>query len=63
MACLIDCRVYVTEDQEKFEAVEATEFCKVCGVQKGFQHKAGCREEDCPRCGNKLVMCLCHWAI
>ncbi len=34
--------------------------CRECGVLQGQFHVPGCQQEDCPRCGGKLVECSCE---
>ena len=34
--------------------------CGSCGVATGEYHHEGCREEECPRCNDKLVKCACN---
>jgi len=35
------------------------ENCKYCGVMPGGRHHLYCPEEECPRCGKKMMVCGC----
>ena len=33
--------------------------CEICGVKKGQFHVPGCNHEQCPTCGNEMMVCRC----
>lgn len=33
--------------------------CDICGVKKGQYHVPGCNHEECPNCGNEVMVCRC----
>ncbi len=33
--------------------------CEICGVKKGQYHVPGCNHEECPNCGNQVMVCRC----
>lgn len=33
--------------------------CEICGVKKGQYHVPGCNHEECPNCGNEVMVCRC----
>ncbi|MBN2134148.1 MAG: hypothetical protein JW737_00305 [Acidobacteria bacterium] len=42
-----------------FRGLIATDECPRCGAHNGCYHHAGCPEEECPKCGDKVQECGC----
>lgn len=36
--------------------------CGDCGALSGALHAVGCNQEDCPKCGGRVISCDCTYA-
>jgi len=45
--------------EQRYQAPSENEACHDCNAMPGQYHHPGCDMEECPKCGNQLLMCDC----